>query len=94
MEKILIQSFRIFISVLFVFSAISKMLSLPFFDGLVAELFLGENYYDYPQGFYLIQFFTPVIIAGEFLLAVAILHDFLLKSVVGHIPSLFLLLLT
>lgn len=94
MQRLVIQLFRILISILFVFSAISKILSLSFFDGLVGELILGTQYYNYPAEFYWIQIFTRLIIAGELLLAVAILHDFLLKKVVLPFVQLILIAFT
>lgn len=94
MQRLVIQLFRILISILFVFSAISKILSLSFFDGLIGELFLGNQYYDHPAEFYWIQIFTRLIIAGELLLAVAILHDFVLKQLVLPIIQLMLIAFT
>lgn len=94
MQRSIIQLFRILISILFVFSAISKILSLSFFDGLVGELFLGNQYYDRPAEFYWIQIFTRLIIAGELLLAVAILHNFLLKQLVLPIIQVMLIAFT
>ncbi len=82
MQRFLVQLFRVLVSILFVFSAVSKLLSLAFFDALVAKLFLGAQYYDYPEQLYWVQLLTRVIIAGELLLSVAILHEYKLKQIV------------
>ncbi len=90
MNRLLIQLFRILVSILFVFSAITKLLSLAFFDGLVAELFLGVEYYNNPDGLFWTQLLSRIIISGELLLAVAVLHDHLLKQVVLPVIQLIL----
>lgn len=75
---------------MFLFSGISKIISLPFFDSMVAELFLGANYYDNPSGLQLTQMLSRVLIAGEMLLGAAVLQEKWLRKIV--LPSLFAML--
>ncbi len=76
---------------MFLFSGISKIISLPFFDSMVAELILGANYYDNPSGLQLTQMLSRILIAGEMLLGAAVLQEKWLKKIV--LPALFLMLL-
>lgn len=86
----LILIFRLVISSVFIFSTIAKLLSLPFFDGMVAELFLGKDYYNHPDAMFWCQLFTRVLIAGEFLLGVAILQQRYLKNII--LPAILIML--
>jgi len=61
---------------------VSKLVSMPFFDGMVAELLLGENYYDHPSGMLWIQWFTRILVAAELVLGIAILQNKWFKSLV------------
>jgi len=47
-KNTLAQIGRILLSFLFVFGAVSKLVSMPFFDGMVAELLLGKDYFEIP----------------------------------------------
>ena len=87
----IIKISRIFLGIMFLFSGISKILSLPFFDSMVAELFLGANYYDNASGLQLTQMLSRVLIASEMLLGAAVLQEKWLKKIV--LPSLFAMLL-
>lgn len=87
----LVQLFRILVAVLFIFSAISKILSLPFFDGLVAKLLIGKDYYEFPVAHLFVQFFTRSLIALELFLGVAVMQRKYLKKIV--LPTLFGVLL-
>ena len=86
----LVQLFRIIVSALFLFSGISKILSLVFFDGLIAELFIGDDYYNHPSAFLWTQFFTRLVISGEIVLGIAIMQPKWLKTVV--LPAIMILL--
>lgn len=94
MEIRLVKLGRLILSVLFIFSAISKLLSLAFFDGLVAELFIGKDYYDHADALWYTQVFTRVIISGELLLGLAVLQETLLKKVILPVIQLILLAFT
>lgn len=71
----LVQISRLLLSFLFIFGAISKLISMPFFDGMVAELFLGENYFDQPKGMFWIQWLTRMLVTIELLIGVALLQN-------------------
>ena len=71
----LVQISRLLLSFLFIFGAISKLISMPFFDGMVAELFLGENYFDQPKGMFWIQWLTRILVTIELLIGVALLQN-------------------
>lgn len=73
---------RVLISILFVFSGISKLISLSFFDGLVAELLIGPDYFDYPSKFIGTQIFTRVLISIELTLGVAILQNWNIRKLI------------
>lgn len=87
----LIKTSRILLAVMFLFSGISKLISLPFFDSMVAEIFLGKDYYDNAAGLYITQILSRVLIAVEMLLGAAVLQEKWLKKLI--IPSLFGMLL-
>ena len=94
MQTRLVKIGRLFLSILFVFSGVSKLISLPFFDGLVAELLIGKDYYDYPDALFYTQVLTRVIIASELLLGAAVLQEVLFKKLVLPIIQGMLLLFT
>lgn len=81
-KELLLKIGRLILSFLFVFGAVSKLVSMPFFDGMVAELLLGENYYDHPSGMLWIQWFTRILVAAELVLGIAILQNKWFKSLV------------
>lgn len=87
----LVKTSRILVAAMFILSALSKMLSLPFFDGLVAELIIGADYYNHPDPLFYTQLLTRFLIAAELVLGIALLQEFWLKKVV--IPSVMLMLL-
>ncbi|MFT5512906.1 MAG: hypothetical protein ACI8SE_001305 [Bacteroidia bacterium] len=64
---------------------------MAFFDAMVAELFLGPNYYDFPTGLYYTQILSRVLIASELVLGAAILVDKWVKKIT--VPALFGMLL-
>ncbi|MBI1306841.1 MAG: hypothetical protein GC181_09555 [Bacteroidetes bacterium] len=86
-----VKASRIFLAIMFIFSAVSKMLSLPFFDGLVAELILGPDYYNNPEPLLYTQMLTRFLIGAELILGVAILLEFQIKRLV--IPGILAMLL-
>ena len=90
-KKPLIQLFRLIISSTFIFSAISKMITLNFFNDLVAELFLGKNYDTTSEALYYIQILTAGLIAFEILLGALVMQTKNLKKVI--LPTIQLLLL-
>jgi hypothetical protein len=73
---------RYFLSFMFVFGAISKLLSMPFFDNMVAELFLGKNYFDSPRAMYFIQWLTRILVSFELLLGLALLQNKCFKKII------------
>lgn len=94
MEKKLIQYFRIIIAIIFIFSAIAKLVSLAFFDGMVAELLLGKTYYNHPGSLYYIQLFTRGLISIELFLGAALLQTKRLKSFILPVIQLMLIVFT
>ena len=90
-SKSVFNALRVFLAVVFTFSAISKVISMPFFDGLVAEFLLGENYFDRPQELWWVQVFTRFVVGGELLLGIALLQNRALKNWV--IPASIILLI-
>jgi protein-disulfide isomerase len=78
----LVQIGRILLSFLFVFGAVSKLVSMPFFDGMVAELLLGKNYFDNPNGMKWVQWLTRILVAAELLLGLALLQNKWFKKIV------------
>jgi uncharacterized membrane protein YphA (DoxX/SURF4 family) len=93
MDK-LVKIGRVFLAVMFLFSGLSKVVSLPFFDSMVAELLIGVDYFDKPQAFYFIQIFTRILIAFELLIGAALLQDRLFKKAVLPIMQLILIVFT
>ncbi len=89
-EQNLVRAGRIILSVLFIFSGLSKLMSLSFFDGLVGELFFGADFYDHYTGMTYVQILTRVIISGELLLGAALLQEKHFKKIV--LPFTFILL--
>lgn len=90
----IVQLFRLLLAVLFIFSSISKILSLPFFDSLVAKLLIGNNYYDSNGAYLFIQWLTRLLIALEMLLGVAILQNKYLKRIILPATSGLLIVFT
>lgn len=90
MEKRLVQSFRVIVSIIFIFSAIAKLVSLAFFDGMVAELLLGKEYYNFPEQLYYTQILTRVLISAELLLGASVLQTKNLKTIM--LPAIQLML--
>ena len=86
MEDRLVKIGRILLGFMFIFSALSKLVSMPFFDSMVAELILGPEYYDNGKGMFWTQILTRVLIAAELLLGVAVLQKRWLKKLV--LPAL------
>lgn len=80
MTKQLVNVGRIFLAIMFLFSGISKLISLPFFDGMVAELFLGADYYDNPSGLFYTQWLSRILIALELVLGAAMLQEKWIKK--------------
>jgi len=78
----LVQIGRIVLSFLFVFGAVSKLVSMPFFDGMVAELLLGKDYFDQPDAMRWVQWITRILVAAELLLGLALLQNKWFKKVV------------
>ncbi len=85
---------RTVLSVLFVFSGVSKLVSLPFFDSLVAELLIGKDYYDFPEYLKYSQILTRILISLELCLGVAILQNRYLKTVILPLIQFILLIFT
>lgn len=86
-----VKTARIIIGVMFIFSAVSKLISLPFFDSMVAELFLGKSYYDNASGLAVTQILSRVLISIELVLGVAVLQEKWLKTVI--LPGIIAMLL-
>lgn len=91
MQQTLVRVSRIFLAVMFLFSGISKLLSMAFFDAMVAELFLGPSYYDHPTGLFYTQILSRLLIALELTLGAAVLVNKGLKKIT--LPALFGMLL-
>lgn len=81
---------RILIAILFILSTVSKLISLPFFDGLVAELLLGKNYFEFPQKLWWTQLFTRALVTFELVLGIAILLEWKVKKII--VPAILFLL--
>ncbi|MDB4161584.1 hypothetical protein N9772_04375 [Bacteroidia bacterium] len=77
-----VQFGRILLSFLFVFGAVSKLVSMPFFDGMVAELLLGKDYFDNPSGMAWVQWLTRTLVAIELVLGLALLQGKWFKKLV------------
>ncbi|MBT8327721.1 MAG: DoxX family protein [Bacteroidia bacterium] len=93
-KHVLLKIGRILLSFLFVFGAISKLISMPFFDGMVAELFLGENYFDNPKGMFWTQLLGRILVAAELVIGIALLQNKWFKKVVLPTTILTLILFT
>lgn len=48
---------------------------MPFFDGMVAELILGQNYFNQPQEMILVQWLTRILVALELWVGIALLQN-------------------
>ncbi len=94
MEIRLVKISRLLIAILFIFSAITKLLSLPFFDGLVAELLIGKDYYNHSDALWYTQVLTRVLISAELVLGLAVLQEHFLKRIIIPAIELILLLFT
>jgi len=81
-KNTLAQIGRILLSFLFVFGAVSKLVSMPFFDGMVAELLLGKDYFDNPVGMIWVQWLTRILVAVELVLGLALLQNKWFKKIV------------
>ncbi len=90
MQIKLVQLFRLIVATLFIFSAVAKLVDLSFFDELVAELLIGEDYGNYPTAGFWVQVLSRVIISAEILLGIAILQARWLKTLV--LPTIMILL--
>ena len=88
----LVKASRLFLAATFIISAAAKIYSMHFFDGLVASQLIGDNFYDHPSGFFWVQILTRVLIAGEFMLGVAILQKKYLKKIVLPVMALLLVI--
>ena len=71
----LVQIGRIFLSFLFIFSGLSKLLSMPFFDDMVMEFLIGPDYFDFPKAMWWTQLLTRVLVAGELVIGLALLQN-------------------
>ena len=74
-KELLLKIGRLILSFLFIFGAVSKLISMPFFDGMVAELLLGENYFDNANGMLWVQWLTRILVAAELVLGFALLQN-------------------
>ena len=90
----IIQISRIILSFLFVFGAISKLISMPFFDGMVAELILGQDYFNQPKSMVLVQWLTRILVAIELWIGIALLQNKGFKKVTLPLTIVILLLFT
>lgn len=90
----LVQISRLILSFLFLFGAISKLVSMPFFDAMVAELFLGTAYYDQPNAMFWVQWLTRILVAFELLIGIALLQNKGFKKIIIPATLMTLLLFT
>lgn len=90
----IIQISRIILSFLFVFGAISKLISMPFFDGMVSELILGQDYFNQPKSMVLVQWLTRILVAIELWIGIALLQNKGFKKVTLPLTIVILLLFT
>jgi protein-disulfide isomerase len=81
-KDLLLKIGRLILSFLFIFGAVSKLISMPFFDGMVAELLLGKNYFDNPSGMLWVQWLTRILVAAELVLGFALLQNKWFKNLV------------
>ena len=90
----LVQLGRIILSFLFVFGAVSKLVSMPFFDGMVAELLLGKDYFNNPSGMIWVQWLTRILVTAELVLGLALLQNKWFKKLVLPATMAMLILFT
>ena len=90
----IVQISRLLLSFLFIFGAVSKLISMPFFDGMVAELILGQDYFNRPQEMILVQWLTRILVAIELLIGIALLQNKGFKKVTLPLTLLTLILFT
>ena len=67
---------------------------MPFFDGMVAELFLGENYFDNPKGMFWTQVLGRILVAAELVIGIALLQNKWFKKIVLPATMLILVIFT
>jgi hypothetical protein len=89
-----VQTSRIILSFLFVFGAISKLISMPFFDGMVAELILGADYFNQPKGMLIVQWLTRILVALELWIGIVLLQNKGFKRITLPLTLITLLLFT
>lgn len=94
MEIRLVKISRLLLAILFIFSAITKLLSLPFFDGLVAELLIGKDYYNHADALWYTQALTRILISAELVLGLAVLQESFLKKIIIPAIEVMLVLFT
>jgi hypothetical protein len=90
----IVQISRLLLSFLFIFGAVSKLISMPFFDGMVAELILGQDYFNRPQEMILVQWLTRILVAIELWIGIALLQNKGFKKVTLPLTLLTLILFT
>ena len=90
----IVQISRLLLSFLFIFGAVSKLISMPFFDGMVAELILGQDYFNHPQEMILVQWLTRILVAIELWIGIALLQNKGFKKVTLPLTLLTLILFT
>lgn len=81
-NTILVKIARLFLAATFIISAAAKIYSMHFFDGLVAGQLIGDDFFNHPTSYFWVQILTRVIIAGEFMLGVAVLQKKYLHKLV------------
>lgn len=81
-KELLLKIGQLILSFLFIFGAVSKLISMPFFDGMVAELLLGKNYFDNASGMLWVQWLTRILVAAELVLGFALLQNKWFKNLV------------
>ena len=67
---------------------------MPFFDGMVAELILGQDYFNHPQEMILVQWLTRILVAIELWIGIALLQNKGFKKVTLPLTLLTLILFT
>ena len=67
---------------------------MPFFDGMVAELFLGKNYFDNPNGMFWTQVLGRILVAAELVIGIALLQNKWFKKIVLPATIITLVLFT
>jgi len=84
LDTLSVKISRLVLSATFIISAIAKIISLAFFDDLVAKQLIGLEYYtdENSTRFFGVLIITRLLIAGELLLGIAILQKRLLKQLV------------